>query len=103
MENGSISLTVNPRRRSCGLTPECVQVSQVVVSKESGGRKEAYQLSGWQHRNRKPLHTHPLQAGKTTKCQGWFWETAAGAPVAVGMETAVELGCKQRTDAFEFT
>lgn len=39
---------------------------------------------------------HALHAGKTTKCQGWFWETAAGAPVAVGMETAVELGCKQR-------
>lgn len=38
-----LCLTVNPRRLSCGLTPECVQISQVALSKESGGRKEAAQ------------------------------------------------------------
>lgn len=32
-------------------------------------------------------HTHSRHAEKKTKCQGWFWETTAGA--AVGMETAV--------------
>lgn len=65
------------------------------------GSSAAYQLSGWRHR--KTVHTHPLHAEKKTKCQGWFWKTAAGAAVAVGMETAAELGCKQRTNAFKFT
>lgn len=36
-------LPVIPRRLSCGSTPEFVQVSQVALSEESGGWKEAAQ------------------------------------------------------------
>lgn len=78
-----------------------MQVSQVALSKESGGRKEAArQISS---RAGKTVHTHPLRADKKTKCQGWFWETAAGAAGAVDVATAAELGCQQRTNAFKFT
>lgn len=63
VENGSISPTVNPRRLSCGLTPECVQVPQVAVSKESGGRKEAAQHIGSQagSTGRRCTRTHSMQ------------------------------------------
>lgn len=63
VDNGSISLTVDPRRRSCGLTPECVQVPQVAVSKESGGRKEAAQYisSRAGSTGRRCTRTHSMQ------------------------------------------
>lgn len=67
------------------------------LKKVVGGRKHtaAHQLLNrhiWSH-TRAHTHTHwqeqthSLHAEKKTKCQGWFWETTAGA--AVGMETAV--------------
>lgn len=50
------------------------------------GRSAAHQLLEQAHMK---THTHAraLHAEKKTKCQGWFWETTAGA--AVGMEAAV--------------
>lgn len=58
-----LCLTVNPRWLSCGLAPECVQVPQVAVSKESGGRKEAAQHFGSQagSTGRRCTRTHSMQ------------------------------------------
>lgn len=94
----SLSLILQPTQTFlCGLTPECVQVSCLTLSKESGGWKEAHSSTpAFEQAHMKPHthththwqeQTHSLHAEKKTKCQGWFWETTAGA--AVGMETAV--------------
>lgn len=84
----SLFLTMLPTQTFlCGLTPECVQVLCVTLSKESGGWKEAHSSTSALEQAYMRTHTNSLHARKKTKCQGWFWETTAGA--AVGMETAV--------------
>lgn len=60
LENGLITAGI-PRRRSCGWTPGSAQVSQVALSQESSGRKEAAQQissQGWQDGKTAHTHTH---------------------------------------------
>lgn len=55
----SLSLILQPTQTFlCGLTPECVQVSCLTLSKESGGWKEAHSSTpAFEQAHMKP-HTH---------------------------------------------
>lgn len=64
----SLSLILQPTQTFlCGLTPECVQVSCLTLSKESGGWKEAHSSTpAFEQAHMKPhTHTHTL-AGTDT-------------------------------------